>query len=215
MMSLQHHAAAAEEGKGAAGGGTLEIWGWWWWWRVQRTWLGRPLRPLPLPARGRDHSRFLACQSCRPLQAGGRVYGGVFLAEGRPVLLCTREDASLPPRHSLEFFFFFFFRACMCVSVCMAVLPRAKCILRAARRRGGGAPADLQILVRDGLFSLRQVRALRSLVDTPPFDKFARGGICFKSSPMIWPVFFPPHGAAEKKLERSPPSHPKGKQIKD
>lgn len=116
-MSLQHHAAAAEEGKGAAGGGTLEIWGWWWWWRVQRTWLGRPLRPLPLPARGRDHSRFLACQSCRPLQAGGRVYGGVFLAEGRPVLLCTREDASLPPRHSLEFFFFFFFgRACVCLS---------------------------------------------------------------------------------------------------
>lgn len=114
-MSLQHHAAAAEEGKGAAGGGTLEIWGWWWWWRVQRTWLGRPLRPLPLPARGRDHSRFLACQSCRPLQAGGRVYGGVFLAEGRPVLLCTREDASLPSRHSLEFFFFFFSGVHVCV----------------------------------------------------------------------------------------------------
>lgn len=74
-MSLQHHAAAAEEGKDAAGGGLWRFGGWW---CVQRTRLGRPLRPLPLPARGRDHSRLLACQSCRPLQAGGRVCGVSF-----------------------------------------------------------------------------------------------------------------------------------------
>lgn len=56
-MSLQHHAAAAEEGEGAAGGGLWRFGGWW---CVQRTRLGRPLRPLPLPARGRDRSRLLA-----------------------------------------------------------------------------------------------------------------------------------------------------------
>lgn len=124
------------------------------------------------------------------------------------MLLCTREDTSLPGRHSLEFF-----RACMCVSVCMVVLPRAKCILRAARRKGGGAPADLQSLVRDGLFSLRQVRALWSLFDTPPIGKFAGWGFVSSLAPRFG-LFFS-HGAAEKKLERSPPSHPKGKQIKD
>lgn len=100
----------------------------------------------------------------------------------------------------------------MCVSVCMAVLPRAKCILRALRGRGGGASADLQSLVRDGLFSLRQVRALQSLVDTPPIGKFAGG---FVSSLASRFGLFISHGAAEKKLDRSPPSHPKGKQIKD
>lgn len=113
------------------------------------------------------------------------------------MLLSTREDTSLPPRHSLEFFFFFFFfRACMCVSVCMAVLPRAKCILRAVWGRGGGAPADLQSLVRDGLFSLRQVRALQSLVDTPPIGKFAGGFVSSLAS--RFGLFFPPRGCGKE-----------------
>lgn len=38
-------------------------------------------------------------------------------------------------------------------------------------------------------------------------------GDLFQVSPQDL-AFFSPHGAAEKKLERSPPSHPKGKQIK-
>lgn len=112
------------------------------------------------------------------------------------MLLCTREDTFLPRRHSLEFFFFFF-RACMCVSVCMAGLPRAKCILRAAHGgEAGGAPADLQSLgVRDGLFSLRQVRALRSLDDIPPMGTIA-GGFVLSVAPRFG-LFFPPRGCGK------------------
>lgn len=128
------------------------------------------------------------------------------------MLLSTRKDTSLPQRHSLEFFFFFFFRACMCVSVCMAVLPRAKCILRAVWGRGGGAPADLQSLVRDGLFSLRQVRALQSLVDTPPIGKIAGGFVSSLAS--RFGLFFPPTGLRKRSWNGLRPPTPRESKLR-
>lgn len=124
------------------------------------------------------------------------------------MLLCTREDTSLPPRHSLEFF-----RACMCVSVCMAVLPEQSAF---SELHGGEAGEPLQICralcVTDCLVSSRFEPSSR-LSALHPLANSRGGGFILSLAPRFG-LFFS-HGAAEKKLERSPPSHPKGKQIKD
>lgn len=128
------------------------------------------------------------------------------------MLLSTRKDTSLPQRHSLEFFFFFSFgHACVCLSAWQCC-PEQSAF---SELYGGEAGEPLQICralcVTDCLVCARFEPSSRLSTLHPLAN--SRGDL-FQVSPQDL-AFFSPHGAAEKKLERSPPSHPKGKQIKD
>ena len=114
---------------------------------VQGTRLGRPLRPLPLCARGRDRRRLGLVTELPPAPSGGRACLVPSPRRGG-------QGSSPPPRRRRppiprHFTRVSGVRVCMCVCVCvcvrerarMAVLLSAKCFLGAAPRGGGGAPA--------------------------------------------------------------------------
>jgi hypothetical protein len=109
LMSLQHHAAAAEEGKDAAGVVLWSLVG------MLTTNAVRATTAPPPPSRK-------GLLVCHRVAAGSRRRGG----RGSSPLLCWRPQDV--PRVS---------GVCLCVCACMAVLPTAKCILRAAPRGGG------------------------------------------------------------------------------
>lgn len=127
-MSLQHHAAAAEEGKGAVGG----LWGSEG--CVLRTRLGRPLRPLPLPQGAVTALALGLSPTCCRLQVGGVL---VSCLSDRGAAGARPSSTQETPRH--------FTRVSgvhLCVCARMAMLPAAKCILRAAPRGRQGRPGS-------------------------------------------------------------------------
>ena len=87
----------------------------------------------------------------------------------------------------------------------MAVLLAAKCILGAASRGGGGAPAALRSLVLVWLFGLHQVWALQPLVAT-----LARLHICreFVSSLALRFGLLFPRGGPKRSWNSYPPPRP-------